>query len=139
MTVDKCKKLCYEQNYLFAGLEFGAQCFCGNKSPLKSAPMRECHLPCTGNVTQVCGGHWRINIYSISPEFVPTTAPMTIDPTTAPMTTEPTTAPITHSNTTVIASTTKSANNISPILKFDGKRESTKIYCVRMYKLDNKH
>ena len=77
MSVENCKELCYENNYKFAGLEFGDECFCGNDVPVVSAPMRECHLKCAGDETEICGGFWRLSVYSIPSK--PTTSPWTVE------------------------------------------------------------
>ena len=77
MSVENCKELCYENNYKFAGLEFGDECFCGNDVPVVSAPMRECHLKCAGDETEICGGFWRLSVYSIP--FKPTSSPWTVE------------------------------------------------------------
>ena len=66
MTVDKCKSLCRDKYYTYAGLEFGNECFCGDDVPIISAPLRECHLNCKGDETQICGGFWRLSVYSIT-------------------------------------------------------------------------
>ena len=65
MSVENCKEFCYENNFKFAGLEFGNECYCGNDVPSVSTSMRECHLKCPGDETQFCGGFWRLNVYSI--------------------------------------------------------------------------
>lgn len=77
MSIENCKELCYENNYKFAGLEFGNECFCGNDIPIVSAPMRECHLKCAGDETEICGGFWRLSVYSIPPK--PPTSPWTVE------------------------------------------------------------
>ena len=33
MTVEMCKDLCFDKNYLYAGVQWFTQCFCGNKPP----------------------------------------------------------------------------------------------------------
>ena len=68
MTVHYCIKFCSDEGYKFAGLESGNECFCGNHAPFISAPQRECHLNCSGNTTQICGGFWRMSVYFIPRE-----------------------------------------------------------------------
>ena len=67
MTIEKCKQFCASNEFLFCGVQSSNDCFCGNEVPKVTAPSRECHLPCSGNGSQKCGGHWRLNVYSISP------------------------------------------------------------------------
>ena len=64
MTVERCKKLCFEDNdYAYAGVENAHQCFCGNDRPVDPAPQSDCNMACTGNSTQMCGALFRLNVY----------------------------------------------------------------------------
>ena len=51
--------------YVFAGVENGNECFCGNSniSSVWHAPSSECNSPCSGNSNKICGGKMRMNIY----------------------------------------------------------------------------
>lgn len=46
----------------------GRECYCGNELDRSSgkAPEADCNTPCTGDLTQVCGGGWRLNLFSNS-------------------------------------------------------------------------
>ena len=64
MTIEKCKKFCFDKNYLYAGVQNTNECFCGNDiKPKILKPKTECKLHCTGDSSQICGGPWRMNIY----------------------------------------------------------------------------
>ena len=66
MTIEKCKKLCFsDHDYLFAGVEYSNQCWCGNDRPHYKtyAPQSECNYLCNGNQDQKCGGKLRISIF----------------------------------------------------------------------------
>ena len=64
MTIEKCKQFCFEKNYLYAGVQFASQCFCGNViNPRIFTPKTECNMQCAGDSSQMCGGSWRMNIY----------------------------------------------------------------------------
>ena len=64
MTVEKCKKLCFQDNdYLYAGVQYASECWCGNETPNTPAPQRECSWRCSGDYSQKCGGPWRMNVY----------------------------------------------------------------------------
>ena len=64
MTIEKCQKFCFEKNYLYAGVQYAGECFCGNTiNPKILKPTTDCNKVCTGDSTQICGGTWRMNIY----------------------------------------------------------------------------
>ena len=64
MTIDKCQTFCFDKDYLYAGVQYADECFCGNAIvPEIPKPNSECDYPCTGNSSQICGGFWRMNIY----------------------------------------------------------------------------
>ena len=134
MTIEKCKQLCRSKEFLFAGVESGNECHCGNDVPMITAPSRECYLQCAGDQTQKCGGHWRVNVYSIAPttttSITETTAAKTTTTTTTKQTTTSsitkttaiTTTPITAKPSTTktvlttrsVATTTQTKNTITP-------------------------
>ena len=67
MTVDKCKKICFENNnFKFAGVEtelkVESQCFCDNVMS-HTTPASDCNTECSGDNSQICGGPYRINVY----------------------------------------------------------------------------
>ncbi|CAC5414960.1 TN [Mytilus coruscus] len=65
MTVQKCQQFCGQKGFKFAGVEYGYECFCGNV--LRKDRKRkesDCKTPCSGNKQQICGGTWRISIYT---------------------------------------------------------------------------
>ena len=66
MTQEICKSFCFkENNYIFAGVEFSHECWCGNDEPpaAKLRPLSECNTKCPGNSAEKCGGGCRINIF----------------------------------------------------------------------------
>ncbi|CAG2252624.1 PLG [Mytilus edulis] len=65
MTVQKCQQFCGQKGFKYAGVEYGFECFCGNV--LRKDRKRkdsDCKTPCAGNKRQICGGTWRISIYT---------------------------------------------------------------------------
>ena len=65
MTVDKCKKICFENNnFKYAGVEteIESQCFCDNVMS-HTTPASDCNTECSGDNSQICGGPYRINVY----------------------------------------------------------------------------
>ena len=65
LTIEKCKKACFEDNdYVYAGVQAGNRCFCGNATPTSRASSEsECNKKCRGDKSQICGGKLRMNIY----------------------------------------------------------------------------
>ena len=61
--VRRCKEL--DDGYLFAGVQFGSECFCGNEAPPDDtlADESECDWKCKGDDQLVCGALWRMNVY----------------------------------------------------------------------------
>lgn len=59
MTVDSCTSGCAELGYLYAGLQDGNQCFCGNSyGSYGQASSGSCWMTCTGDGSQNCGGSY---------------------------------------------------------------------------------
>ena len=64
---NNCIERCTKEGYSFAGVQFGNECFCGEKviSDLKKKRIEEerCNKPCPGEPTEYCGGYLTMNIY----------------------------------------------------------------------------
>jgi hypothetical protein len=69
MTIDPCQGACQNAGYVFAGVEFGDECWCDNVIRGIGAPTSssDCNMPCSGNASETCGGSNRINIYQLTP------------------------------------------------------------------------
>ncbi|KAF1447842.1 WSCD2 protein, partial [Pygoscelis papua] len=65
MTVFRCQDNCAERGYLYAGLEFGAECYCGHKVQASNASESECNMECKGERSNTCGGVNRLSIYRL--------------------------------------------------------------------------
>ncbi|KAI9436607.1 hypothetical protein H4582DRAFT_401431 [Lactarius indigo] len=65
MTVGECVNHCSSLGLIFAGLEGGANCYCGNFLSEISINVADsdCNIPCAGDSTETCGGTLRINLY----------------------------------------------------------------------------
>ncbi|CAM9394653.1 unnamed protein product [Chrysoparadoxa australica] len=75
-----CGALCREQGYTFFGLQYGAECCCGNEygSYGPADDPSECSMPCSGDPTIRCGAGMRNSVYEIPlppPTAAPTPAP----------------------------------------------------------------
>lgn len=65
MTVFRCQDNCAERGYMFAGLEFGAECYCGHKIQAPNSSDSECNMECKGEKSNLCGGANRLSIYRL--------------------------------------------------------------------------
>ncbi|KAF8264818.1 WSC domain-containing protein [Lactarius quietus] len=66
MSVEQCISICqYVRNTVYAGVENGVDCYCGNvlTSGAATAPASDCNTPCAGNSTETCGGSNSLNLY----------------------------------------------------------------------------
>lgn len=53
------------RGYLYAGLEFGAECYCGHKILAVNVSDTECDMECKGEKSSFCGGANRLSIYRL--------------------------------------------------------------------------
>ncbi|KFP62891.1 WSC domain-containing protein 1, partial [Cariama cristata] len=65
MTVSHCQEACAERAYTYAGLAYGAECYCGNKLPATTSKPEECNSECKGEKGSVCGGVNRLSVYMV--------------------------------------------------------------------------
>ncbi|XP_056392725.1 sialate:O-sulfotransferase 2 [Hyla sarda] len=65
MTVFRCQDNCAERGYMYAGLEFGAECYCGHKIKALNVSESECNMECKGEKSNFCGGVNRLSIYRL--------------------------------------------------------------------------
>ncbi|XP_056020701.1 zonadhesin-like isoform X2 [Ostrea edulis] len=64
MTINKCLNICKRKRNIYAGVEYGRECFCGNSiRRKKKVALSQCKMPCSGYKKEGCGGTWRIAIY----------------------------------------------------------------------------
>lgn len=69
----KCIQLCLQSGYLYAGVQYSTECFCGsNEPPVESKlPDPSCNMKCPAEPKSACGGYYTINVYEtgIASEF----------------------------------------------------------------------
>ncbi|KAK1239930.1 hypothetical protein MKX08_007372 [Trichoderma sp. CBMAI-0020] len=120
-TVANCIEACKANSYIYAGLEYGGECWCDNSFANGSlpAPIGDCGMTCNGNSTEFCGGPNRLNVYQLKKAPVKSSAPATTvssstgSATVPPTTVPPTTVPLTTSSGT----TTSIATPTGPAVK----------------------
>ncbi|KAF7353876.1 hypothetical protein MVEN_01073500 [Mycena venus] len=76
MTVETCISFCNAGGFIFAGVEFGQECYCDStiQIPGARAPQTDCNEPCAGNPSEFCGASGRLTIFASgapSPRLVP--------------------------------------------------------------------
>ena len=69
MTVQICLKICRSKSYIYAGLQWQYECYCGNepKQGFEWAWPEKCNDRCAGDNSQVCGGTNAISIWNVPP------------------------------------------------------------------------
>ena len=71
-TPYNCASFCQSTapGYHYAGLEYGTECHCGTGYAggvlPTAANVSDCSMHCTGDYHYLCGGSWRIELYSIA-------------------------------------------------------------------------
>ncbi|KAL0947758.1 hypothetical protein HGRIS_013836 [Hohenbuehelia grisea] len=65
LSIDSCIAFCDQAGFIFAGVEFGQECYCDSaiQDPGVERPIEECNIACVGDKTQVCGAGNRLNIF----------------------------------------------------------------------------
>lgn len=85
LTVALCTTACSAANYIYAGVEYSGECFCGNAFSNGGGPAPDgltgCNMLCNGNKTEYCGGPNRLDTYKLG--AAPTT-PVAPPPATTP-------------------------------------------------------
>ena len=79
MTVENCISFCGDKDFIYAGLEYYQECYCGNNILNGGAETTasDCSFPCTGDSAEVCGAGNRLSMYwsgqtpPSAPEIVP--------------------------------------------------------------------
>ena len=65
LTPAVCVADCNSKGFAYAGVQYGQECWCGDKLTPNSLAGRktnatECNMPCTGDKSQNCGGFYRV-------------------------------------------------------------------------------
>ncbi|KAJ6629855.1 hypothetical protein B0H10DRAFT_1939488 [Mycena sp. CBHHK59/15] len=65
MTVENCIGFCDSKQFIFAGVEFAQECYCGDfiENSAVSTPISDCNSACTVNTAESCGAANRLNIF----------------------------------------------------------------------------
>jgi hypothetical protein len=68
MTVQACQVACRKAGYIYAGLEYSQECWCGNAFAnggvyLGPDGTNGCTDSCAGDKVEICGGSKRLSVY----------------------------------------------------------------------------
>ncbi|CAJ2501542.1 Uu.00g043950.m01.CDS01 [Anthostomella pinea] len=65
MTLESCQTFCNDKGTTYFGVEYGRECYCGNKfeTGSVSAPASDCSMLCPGNKFEYCGNGNRLSVY----------------------------------------------------------------------------
>ena len=62
-----CIEKCQKEGYSIAGMQFGIECFCGEKSTKDLTNFKvendKCNKKCPGAPSEICGGYLTMNVY----------------------------------------------------------------------------
>ncbi|XP_075979253.1 xylosyltransferase oxt [Anticarsia gemmatalis] len=60
-----CLDICIQAGFMYAGVQYASECFCGENKPLESSAIAKnlCDMKCPGDSTQYCGGYFTMNVY----------------------------------------------------------------------------
>lgn len=66
MTPESCFNICGTSGWLYAGLEYGEECWCGTQLSKAAALVDSsvCNVNCTGDATKICGGPEALSLYN---------------------------------------------------------------------------
>ncbi|OAA65943.1 legume lectin domain containing protein [Niveomyces insectorum RCEF 264] len=83
-TVDDCLAVAGAQNYKYAGVEYGGECWVGDSlsTGASQVNLTTCSMTCNGNGSEYCGGPLLLNVYKLNgssavlpPSSTPPTGP----------------------------------------------------------------
>ena len=67
MVPAMCNKLCAKMDYVYFGVQWYNECWCGNNTPKmgKKLEMSKCNTMCSGNSSLRCGGGYKANVWKV--------------------------------------------------------------------------
>ncbi|KAL4222352.1 Cell wall integrity and stress response component 2 [Mactra antiquata] len=85
-TIEQCIAYCKTNGYLFAGLEYGNECYCDDQMKITAMVSNtDCTMRCPGDLTQACGAGGLISVYETG--YTTTSTTTTSSTTTSSTTT----------------------------------------------------
>ena len=63
-TPKSCVKECKAQGFIYASVQNGGECFCGDSyGKYGEVPETDCKMACQNDDFETCGGIWRNSVY----------------------------------------------------------------------------
>ncbi|KAG5670975.1 hypothetical protein PVAND_001203 [Polypedilum vanderplanki] len=61
----KCIQTCLQSGFVYAGVQYSTECFCGNNEPSSEVKLADssCNMKCPAEAKSACGGYFTMNIY----------------------------------------------------------------------------
>ena len=90
LTQEYCSQLCHNKNKTLAGVEFAAECYCGDAVAAGAAVAKDtdCNMACSGNDKEKCGGNYRVGVFTVDcsgdPVPPPPSPPYEVNPCRSP-------------------------------------------------------
>ncbi|KAJ3101095.1 hypothetical protein HDU97_001677 [Phlyctochytrium planicorne] len=63
-SIKHCAATCSAKGFPYSGSEYSGECYCDNKITATKVADSECNKPCPGDAGAICGGDFRLSIYS---------------------------------------------------------------------------
>jgi hypothetical protein len=65
LTVDACEAACFSDDFEYAGVKAGQDCWCGTfVGNSWTENQDDCNMPCPGNASEICGGASVFNVFA---------------------------------------------------------------------------
>lgn len=78
MTVELCTAACKTAGFTLAGMEYGGECYCDTAIMNTGTLVTDgCTMACNGNAAEICGGSYRISVWTLGPAPTGTTSATT--------------------------------------------------------------
>ncbi|KAH8653201.1 WSC domain-containing protein [Tricladium varicosporioides] len=107
-TIANCVTGCSAKGYIYAGMEYGGECWCGNSinNGAKSTAATDCSMTCSDNATEYCGAGSRLNLYQ--------NGNLTVSSSSAPSSSTSGSAPTSTSSSISTTSSLTSTSSVPP-------------------------
>ncbi|KAG9003868.1 hypothetical protein FRB90_011102 [Tulasnella sp. 427] len=109
MTYASCQAYCLGKGYIYAGVEYGQECWCGstiNSPGAKTTASGACATPCSGDTSSICGGGWTLIVFKYSASSSSCSSSTTTRTSSSTTTTSTTTATTTATASSISSTTT---------------------------------
>lgn len=123
MTVATCVNFCKADGFIYAGLEYSTECYCGATVATSAVqvPNTDCAMLCGGDLYAYCGGPSRLNIYAATILNGTASSSMSSSTTSGSASIATTSSVVTSGNITATSSSTTSSASAAPTIRANFK------------------